>query len=252
MPDDRTFLLVIPAFKESHRLPAFLGELLPALRESDLPIRVRVVDDGSGVREQHLLQELVRSLQPEFPFLEPPVLNAVHRGKGFAVHTGWRLPPLNADFLAFVDADGSIPPADILRLCRLASASDDPDSLIVSSRKPSPTTVVRRRFLRKVLNRLFAHIVNVYFRLAVYDPQCGLKVISAPYFKSIEAMLWEHGFIFDVELLAHAKADGVAIRDEPINWTHRHHNRIHLLKDGMVMLIDLTRQRRRLYRERSS
>jgi len=153
---------------------------------------------------------------------------------------------MEADFLAFVDADGSIAPPDIVRLMRLAATNDEPDILLVSSRKPSPTTVVRRRYLRKVLNRLFAHIVNAHFRLSVYDPQCGFKIISAPYFKSIEAMLREHGFIFDVELLAHAKADGVTIQEEPISWAHMEHNRIHLVKDGIQMLIDVTRLHHRL------
>jgi dolichyl-phosphate beta-glucosyltransferase len=252
MPNVPTFLLVIPAFRESHRLPGFLADLLPAVAGSDLDIRVRVVDDGSGRHEQTFLQEHIKSLQPDYDFLEDPVLNPHHHGKGYAVHTGWRHEPVTAGCLAFVDADGSIAPADVIRLMHVAAASADPQLVLISSRKPSPDTVVRRRLLRRLLNRLFADIVNILFRLSLYDPQCGFKIISTDYFNSIEGMLQEHGFIFDVELLAHAKADGIPIREECINWSHMHHNRIHLVKDGIIMLIDVTRLRLRMARTRGS
>lgn len=245
MPDSPTFLLVIPAFKESHRLPGFLANLLPAIKESDLAIRVRVVDDGSGPHEQELLQEHIQALKNDFDFLEAPVLNATHHGKGYAVHTGWRHQPVGAELLAFVDADGSIAPADLLRLMRLAADTPEPEMLI-ASRMPSPNTVVRRQFLRKTLNRLFAHIVNLLFHFGIYDPQCGFKIVPAAYFKTIDSLLEEPGFIFDVELLAHAKADGIPIHEEPINWAHMHHNRIHLVKDGILMLTEVVRLRRKL------
>jgi len=242
MSNAHNFLLVIPAFKESHRLPGFLADLLPAIAASELDIRVRVTDDGSGHREQALLKELIASLQGQYTFLEPPVLNPHHHGKGYAVHTGWRHQPITATLLAFVDADGSIAPTDLLRLMQLAADTPEPE-IIIASRRPSPHTVVRRRFMRKLLNRLFAHIVNFLYHFGIHDPQCGFKIVPAAYFNSIEGMLHEHGFIFDVELLAHAKADNIPIREEPISWSHMDHNRIHLLKDGILMLIDVTRLR---------
>ncbi len=248
MSANRTFLVVIPAFREHNRLPPFLDELLPAVRDSGLDIRIRIVDDGSGEEEQRLLQELVRPLQADYPFLEDPILNAAHHGKGYCVYTGWRREPVTAEFLAFVDADGSIAADEMLRLTRLAAASDHPRLLLFASRQAAAGRVLQRRFMRQTLNRVFTWLVNRLFRLAVHDSQCGFKIVAADYFRSIAGEVREDGFCFDVELLALARADGVTLQEEPVHWIHRHSNRVHVLVDGIAMLIGLFRLRYRLNR----
>ncbi len=127
----------------------------------------------------------------------------------------------------------------MLRLMHLAAASNHPRLLLFASRQAAAGRVLQRRFMRQTLNRVFTWLVNRLFRVDVRDSQCGFKIVSAEYFRSIETEVQERGFCFDVELLALAKADGVVLQEEPVHWIHRHSNRVHVLKDGIAMMLGL-------------
>ena len=106
-------LLVIPAFHESARLPAYLHELLPALDAARLDCEVLIVDDGSSAEEAGYLCDLAERLRPAHPRLLPPFCLDANRGKGGAVKAG--LVASRADFRFLCDADLSMPPAELPR-----------------------------------------------------------------------------------------------------------------------------------------
>ena len=68
-------LLVLPAFRESKRLPPFLRSLCDEIAlEPTVDCAVLTVDDGSGPAESEAMQKVYDNLHNPFPFLLPPLL----------------------------------------------------------------------------------------------------------------------------------------------------------------------------------
>ena len=82
-------------------------------------IRIQVVDDGSGTEEQDRLSAVLAPIVAGCPLFLPPMRLPENLGKGGAVYAGWDQAG-SADWLAFVDADGSCPASEVKRLMELA------------------------------------------------------------------------------------------------------------------------------------
>ncbi len=88
--------LVLPCRDEAPALPALLGKVPDAFH-------VIVVDNGSRDRTEGVARELGAT-----------VVRESHAGYGAAVHAG--VEAATADYVAVMDADGSMDPADLLPL----------------------------------------------------------------------------------------------------------------------------------------
>jgi len=236
-------LLVIPAFRESERLPAFLADLLPALDRAALAADVLVVDDGSGSEEQTHLKKTFENLRAHPRLLEPLCL-AQNRGKGGAVRAGWEKATADHDWIGFVDADGAIPATEVCRLLQLASSSAAPTA-IFGSRIRMLGKTIERSGLRHLSGRLFAFLVGMTITPLIYDSQCGIKLIPMAIYRRIVAWLQEDGFCFDVELLAGLLAARVPVIEVPIDWTDRPGSKVSLFRDTARMFLGVRRIKER-------
>ncbi len=274
-------------------------------------VQILVVDDGSEPAETHATRAIIESLRPNHPLLQPLLELPNKIGKGGAVYAGWSQANPDTQWLAFVDADGSISPQEVTRLITLArqpnsssiphsqdlihpnveraagsppkipseqsepfealtkqghpsnsSSSSSPDycPLITdnsSSTLPTPALfasrvkmlgrVVNRQFKRHLLGRIYATLVSESLNIPIYDSQCGLKLIPAPAFRTIQNQLSILGFAFDVDLLVHLIDHGTPVIEVPIDWHEEPGGKVHLLRDSWRMAQDVLqiRQHRR-------
>lgn len=236
--------LVVPAFNPGPSFDVFLPELLRVLAETGSPHRVQVVDDGSQPAERHRISETSARLSDRFSNLAPVLVLAENRGKGAAVRAGWDS-AADAAWLGFVDADGSVPAPEVVRLWGV-SASAKGCTCLLGSRRRVPERTVQRRWHRHVLGRIFASLVWRTLELPVHDTQCGIKLLPGWCYRTIAASLREERFAFDVELLCRLRAVGCTFVEEPIDWADRGKSTVRLWTDGPQMLTALGRIRRRL------
>lgn len=234
--------LVIPAYRESKRLPSFLRLLLAEVQSNAFRMTVRVIDDGSGKTEQTIVQELTTELQEKYPNLLDPELCPKNKGKGHAVYHGWRKAP-ESDLLAFVDADGSIAPYEVNRV--FEEASHTRNTAIFGSRIKMLGKVIDRNFLRHLSGRMYATLMGTLLQANVYDSQCGFKIIPISAFKEIEPKLKEHGFAFDAELLMALAHHKIPVIESPIDWRDTPGSKVHLIRDSIHMVTSLLRIRKR-------
>lgn len=82
-------------------------------------VQILVVDDGSGPAESHATRAVIESLRPTYHLLQPLLELPNNIGKGGAVYAGWTRANAHTQWLAFVDADGSISPREVARLITL-------------------------------------------------------------------------------------------------------------------------------------
>lgn len=237
-------LLVIPCFRESERLPGFLPGLCKALTAVALPVEIQVVDDGSGEAEQAKLGAFVESLRPQFALLRPLHRRPVNLGKGAAVYRGWDL-ATDEELVAFVDADGAVPPAEVERVLALAGEAPYHGHAVYAVRVMGAGRTVNRTLARRFIGQVFRRLVRFFFSLPVPDTQCGFKIVPTAAYRAVRGELQEHRFCFDVELTVYLQRAGVTVRAIPINWTESPGSRVRptTIRD---MFFSLLRLRRRL------
>ena len=231
-------LLVTPVWKDSARLETFATDLARTLAdntaESTQPIRWIIADDGSEVEEQKKLQALLKRLTPIFPDVSLHFADA-HRGKGSVVREAWSLHP-EAEWLAFVDADGSLSPDELIRL--INSARDCGQS-VLAIRKKTPTTHVVASFPRAVAHHLFILAVRILVGVQCADPQCGAKVLLGSDYRKIAHTLKEDGLAFDAELLTALSEGDITWKELPVTWIEKEGGRVHPIRDAWGMLAAL-------------
>lgn len=210
-------LLVIPSYRDSLRLAAFLPSLCAELARRPDGVQVQVVEDGSPPEEQQWLATDIDRIRRQYSFLQPLQSYAVNRGKGHAIRVGWATAP-TVRWLAFADADGAAPAAEVYALLQRARTSATP-ALFIAERSASPDKPVTRFWHRRLGSRVFNFWVRRCLGLELPDTQCGLKAVPASFFR--ESSWREDGFAFDLELLLRARAVGLPIIALPITW-HEH------------------------------
>lgn len=241
------FLLVIPAYRESARLPGFLDELIEVLTDTHPTINILIVDDGSGPDEQTAISDaLKRHAGSAQPRLLAALMLKHNQGKGAAIRQGWSkgLGIQAVDWVGFVDADGAIPAREVRRLIELAAGRTD-RPVLFASRIRMLGKRIERSFTRHLSGRLFATLIGNTICEEVYDSQCGYKLLPAEAWQRIADSLHETGFAFDVELLAALRRHDATIEEVPIDWIDRPGSKVRLLRDGWRMLRAVRRIKRR-------
>jgi glycosyltransferase involved in cell wall biosynthesis len=241
------FFLVIPAFRETRRLPAFLGDLAPLLSAAPFSTDILIVDDGSPRVEQQEMHAALRIGSSGNCRVLEPLLFPENHGKGHAIIEGWKRAE-GAGWVGFVDADGGAPAGEVLRLLAWAAACrDQPPPCVWASRIRMLGRKNNRTQARYLLGRLFANIASAMIKLPVYDSQCGLKLVPRVHYQKIAPLLREERFCFDIELLLAVNHAAAPVVEFPIDWRDVPGGHVHALKDGFAMLRRLPVLRRRAW-----
>jgi len=235
-PDLLDLSVVIPAYNEEHRLPQTLLSILEYFDARKLSYEVIVVDDGSRDSTAKVVRQFSR-LSPQVKLLMCPR----NRGKGYAVRLGM-MNALGA-LILYDDADGASP---IEEFARLEAAMNLGADIAIGSRAIfAADTAVKTIFIRKAMGRVFNLLVNLLLLPQITDTQCGFKLFRRAVARRIFSQQHADGFSFDVEILFLAKRAGFKITEVPINWTNVPGSKVNLIKDSLLMFIDVVRFRLR-------
>jgi len=238
--------LAIPCYRESGRLEKFLTGLSVVLQDRKLPVSVQVVEDGSGPEYAESVSRLVAGIQANFPGLNDPLLLPDNLGKGGAIYAAWDAAPSDADWLAFSDADGATPPEEIARVLSELLAQPERADAWIGSRVKMLGKKVDRTLKRHLIGRIYATLASIATGLAVYDSQCGFKIIRRTSYLPIRPNLLETGFGFDMELLSHLHRSGARLLEMPVDWRDVPGGKVNLVSDSWRMLVSLLRLRQTL------
>jgi dolichyl-phosphate beta-glucosyltransferase len=238
----QSIVLVTPVWNDSDRLEVFGLLLAEAFADASMPIRWIIADDGSDEVDRVRYTVLLRRFQAIYPNVELMRFSPRSR-KGGAVYQAWNLCP-QADFLAFVDADGAVSPVSVLSLLSRAVEAGGACG-VVGVRARDGRLTVRRRLLRALAYYVLRYLVRTIVGLECADSQCGAKAFPAGKYREVSAKLFEKGFVFDVELLLALKEAGLEIHEVELAWTEIPGSRVKLLRDSRQMLAGLFRIRHR-------
>lgn len=190
-----TLTLVIPCFNEVARLDRAAFLQLCAARPG---LRIIFMDDGSTDGTGAMLEGL-RAADASGSIAVLPL--AVNQGKAEAVRRGL-LAALDAgaEVVGYADADLATPPEELLRLVDDMAAR--PVAALLGARVRLLGSAIERHALRHYLGRIFATLASLALGVAVYDTQCGAKLLRrSELLRSALQTPFRSRWGFDVELL---------------------------------------------------
>lgn len=188
--------LVIPCYNEAERFPRTqYEEHLAALPD----LTLLFVDDGSRDGTAEMVQRFCAAHPGRCELL----VLARNGGKAEAVRQGMlKLASEGGeqDYFGYFDADLAIPLDEAYLF--FAFLQERRPAYILSGRvKLLGTTRIERFLYRHILGRVFATYVSWVMDLAVYDTQCGAKLVRSDMARALFEEPFMSRWLFDIELL---------------------------------------------------
>jgi dolichyl-phosphate beta-glucosyltransferase len=188
--------LVVPCYNEATRLD---GAVFDAYLKQQSDVLIVFVNDGSTDDTAAVLDRL----HEQNPKNAVALHCAKNGGKAEAVRLGLlRALDDGAKFIGYWDADLATPLEEVRRFRQVFEERSEVE-LVLGARIRLLGRDISRQALRHYLGRVFATGASLCLNLAVYDTQCGAKLLRVV--PDTRAMLSEpfgSRWIFDVELLA--------------------------------------------------
>jgi glycosyltransferase involved in cell wall biosynthesis len=225
--------IIVPAFNEARRIAASIRKIDAFARESTLPLELIVVDDGSGDKTAEIVSRLgIKGLSL--------MNNPENRGKGYTVRKG--VLAASGVYVLFTDADLSAPIGELNALLDVAvrEAAD----VVIGSRNVDRGYIEKHQSrFREVGGMFFNLMVRFFLGLRLRDTQCGFKLFHRERTRFAFEKQTISGFGFDPEVLFLAKRGGLKICETPVRWSHAEGSKVHFVRDGIRMFLDLVRIR---------
>jgi len=184
--------IIIPFYNEEKRI---VLESFHQIFKNTSQYDFILVDDGSTDNTNTILGEF----KNKFPNLTILKLDK-NIGKAEAIRAAV-LSISNTDFIAYYDADLATPFSELDKLIQF-SIQNPNYKMIMGARIKLIGNGVKRSLTRHYFGRIFASIVSQFvLKVAVYDTQCGAKVVDYQTANQIFAKPFISKWLFDVELL---------------------------------------------------
>lgn len=184
--------IIIPFYNEEKRI---VLESFHQIFKNTSQYDFILVDDGSTDNTFAVLNQF----KSEFSTIEVLKLD-INIGKAEAIRAAV-LSISNTDFIAYYDADLATPFSELDKLIQF-SIQNPNYKMIMGARIKLIGNGVKRSLTRHYFGRIFASIVSQFvLKVAVYDTQCGAKVVDYQTANQIFAKPFISKWLFDVELL---------------------------------------------------
>jgi dolichyl-phosphate beta-glucosyltransferase len=229
-----TYSLIIPAYNESVRIRPTLHELVRYIKEQNWDAEVLIVNDGSSDDTAEIVREYAVS-HPQVLLLENPG----NRGKGYSVRNG--MLHARGDICLFSDADLSSPITEAPKL--FAAIAGGADIAIGSRWIRTELQTERQPLYRQLFGRIFNLAQRMILGLRLADTQCGFKAFRRDVARRIFSLQKIERWGFDPEILFLARRAGMKVEEVPVLWAHSEGTRLHPLRDGLRMFVELLKIR---------
>jgi dolichyl-phosphate beta-glucosyltransferase len=233
MPFPHSLSVVIPTYKEEHRLPQTLREILDYLVPRFPKFEVIIVDDNSPDGTPQIVAGFTRQYPQVRLITHPGKI-----GKGAAVRHGCI--DAHCDYVLFMDADHATPIAEVETF--FPHLTGQAEGAVVGVR-PQETGNSRVRRLISLTCKLLSHLI--VFQKSIVDSQCGFKLFTATTAARLFPYARVNGGMIDVELFFLMHKLGVPCHFVPVTWKNKSGSRINFIACAMRDPTDLLRIRLR-------
>lgn len=215
--------LIIPAYNEEKRLPAFLDSVLAYThKHPDHISEIIVIDDGSTDKTTDVVRRRsMRLLQL-----------STNRGKGAAVREG--VMAAVGEYIVFMDADGATPITEMPKMIMALNQYD----IGIGNRWIGGAHVYKSTTLRHFAGWVYKTYMGL-FGFGEVDTMCGFKGYQREVARDLFQSLLEERWLFDTEVAYKAISRGYSIKNFPIEWESKDGSKLDsftLIKSGFQIL----------------
>jgi len=195
---------VFPAYNDGGTIPSMVLTALMALRQVTDNYEVIVTNDGSSDYTGQILDELA-SHYPELRVIH----HAQNQGYGGALRSGFSA--ATKDWVFYTDGDAQYNPLELTKLVEaLHDGIDVVNGYKIERHDP---------LLRKVIGRLYHHIVRIMFGFKLRDVDCDFRLIRRSIFDQIK--LESHSGSICLEMVKKFQDAGFVFAEVPVHHFHR-------------------------------
>lgn len=189
--------IIIPCYNEEYRLDEKNIDFL--IKHSD--VVVYFANDGSTDNTSVLIEQIANKYNQRC-FV---VNYEYNEGKSNTIFKTIHL--INKenkfDYIGYFDADFSTPYKEIVRI--LKELENRNHTLIFGSRILLLNTRIKRKWQRHIIGRVIVTLINLKFKLGIYDTQCGAKIFSKDLINVAFSKPFQTSWLFDVEVFIRLK-----------------------------------------------
>ncbi|XOU94756.1 MAG: glycosyltransferase [Candidatus Kerfeldbacteria bacterium] len=234
---NKLLTIIIPAYNEAERIGNTLDKYLEFYQEKNIEFLIVL----NGCTDDTL--SIVNKFKEEHPDRIRIINIKEAIGKGGAVREGFN--HSKADFIGYLDADGSTSPEEFKKIIDGIEGIDG----TIASRWKKGSKIVGANLLREIVSISFISFVKLLFFMPFIDTQCGAKIFKKEVIKDVLASLEINNMSFDVELLFRIHQAGYKVKEIPTIWIDNSDSSaalgtpLNLLKTGFNMFITLIKIR---------
>jgi len=189
--------IIIPCYNEAERLD--LNKINELLLNSD--ITIYFANDGSKDGTVELINIIVSTHK------ERCVLIDFKENSGKANTIFKAINQISSqnlyDFIGYFDADFSTSWAELIRL--IDELKNSRKKFIFASRILLLNSGMRRKYYRHIIGRIILTVINLKYKLGIYDTQCGAKIFSKEIINEVFTKPFKTTWLFDVEIFIRLK-----------------------------------------------
>lgn len=199
---------VFPAFNDGGTIPSMVLTALMAMRQVTDNYEVIVTNDGSSDYTGQILDELATHY-PELRVIH----HAQNQGYGGALRSGFS--SATKEWIFYTDGDAQYNPLELTKLVEaLHEGIDVVNGYKIERHDP---------FLRKVIGRLYHHIVRLMFGFKLRDVDCDFRLIRRSIFDQVE--LKSRSGSICLEMVKKFQDKGFVFAEVPVHHYHRSYGR---------------------------
>lgn len=222
--------VIIPMYNESSIIRDTAKELSAYMEKHFDSYEILFSDDGS----LDGCGDMVRAL--ELPSVRVTGYEK-NRGKGCAVRTA--MLEAEGDLVMFTDADLAYG-TDVIRKAYDLWEAEGRPHLLLGSRNLGKDGYEGYTLTRKIMSKVYIKVLCLVGGFKLSDSQCGCKAFSKEAAKEIFGRCKVDGFAFDFEAILWSDQLGYRIAEMPVKIINHRESKIHIVRDTVRMLRDLT------------
>lgn len=202
--DAQKVAIIIPCYNEAKRLD--YKNIEPLLLHSEMD--VYFANDGSKDDTVGLIDSIVAK-NPQRFFLIDFKENS---GKANTIYKA--INDINQkgkyDFIGYFDADFSTPPSEIIRMVRMLEKKQC--EFLIGSRILLLNSGIKRKYYRHIIGRIIITLINLKFKLGIYDTQCGSKLFHKTIIPKAFSQPFYTSWLFDVEIFIRLQRQDLLVK----------------------------------------